>query len=282
MMRRAVTCAVLLFAGLWAFREARAETALEIVRHAIDQYERSSKVSSNYGYRQRQDTRDLDRAGVIKNRKIETWDVTLIDGSPYRLLVARNDQPLSAEEQKAEAERLRWNTDERRKQSTPDRERRIAEWQHRLERQREPVREVSEAFNFALLGEEQIAGRPVYRIDGTPKPGFKPESRFAAIFPNVKLHLWVDKADYQGARIEMEVLNSVSFGGVLVRLTKGTRLLIEQTPVDNQVWLPKQFSLTAAARIMLLKGLNRELDFTFTDYRKLQPVAPAVARAQKP
>jgi hypothetical protein len=278
MMRWAVT-------GVWLAATAaclQAEDAREIVRRAVENDQHNFQGSRNYTYIQRQETRELDHSGQVKNRKIETWDITLLDGSPYRRLLARNDQPLSPEEQKTEEERLRWNDAQRRMETPEQRSQRLGEWQHRLDRQREPVKEVPDAFSFALLGEEQFGGRAVYRIDATPKPGFRPKSRSAAIFPHVKLHLWIDKADYQGARIEMEVLDSISFGGFLVKLTKGTRLLIEQARVDDGVWLPKQFSLTAAARILLLKGLNRELDFTFSGYKKFRVDSRVVAFAEKP
>jgi hypothetical protein len=52
--------------------------------------------------------------------------------------------------------------------------------------------------------------------------------------------------------------------------------------VSDGVWLPKQFSVTAAARILLLKGFNRELDFTFSDYKKFQVDSHVVAFSAKP
>ena len=278
MMQPAVTCVWLAAAAACL----QAQDAREIVRRAVENDQRDFQGGRNYTYLQRQETRDLDHSGQVKNRKIETWDITLLEGSPYRRLVGRNDQPLSPQEQKTEEERLRWNDAQRHMETAEQRAERLAEWQRRLDRQREPVKEVPDAFNFTLLGEEQAGGRAVYKIEATPKPGFRPKSRTAAIFPHVKLHLWIDKADYQGARIEMEVLDSISFGGVLVRLSKGTRLLIEQARVDDGVWLPKQFSLTAAARILLVKGLNRELDFTFSGYKKFQVDSKVVAFAEKP
>lgn len=278
MMRSAVTCVWLGAAALCL----QAQDAREIIRRAVENDRQDFQGARNYTYLQRQETRELDHTGQVKSRKIETWDITLLEGSPYRRLVARNDQPLSPEDQKAEEERLRWNNAQRRMETAEQRAERLAEWQRRLDRQREPVKEVPDAFTFKLLGEEQLDGRAVYRVDAEPKPGYRPKSRTAAIFPHVKMHLWIDKADYQGVRIEMEVLDSISFGGFLVKLTKGTRLLIEQARVDDGVWLPKQFSLTAAARILLLKGLNRELDYTFSSYKKFQVDSKVVAFAERP
>jgi len=275
MMPRAVPCLLLLTAaaGLGA------EDAREIVRRAAEHDQLNFQSGSNYTYLQRQETRELDHAGQVKARKIETWQVTYLDGTPYRRLMGRNDQPLPNEEQKAEQDRQRWNDERRRMESKEERARRVAEWRRRVDRQRDPVKEVPDAFDFKLLGEEQWRGRTVYRIDGTPKAGFKPKSQVAAIFPKVNMHLWIDKRDYQGARVEMEVLDSISFGGFVVRLSKGSRLLIEQMPVSDGVWLPSQFSLTATARILLLKGLNRELDFKFSDYK---PAAADVVALAKP
>ena len=273
MMTRAVTCVLFVAAA----SSLAAQDAREIVRRAVERDQQNRTDARNYTYLQRQDVRELDRAGQVKSRKIETWDITLLEGSPYRRLVARNDRPLSPEEQKFEDERLRMSDEERQKETSEQRARRLADWQRRVDRQHDAVKEVPEAFEFTRLPDEQFDGRPVYRIDANPKAGFKPKSQVAAIFPKVKMRLWVDKADYEGAHVEMQVLDTISFGGFLLRLSKGSRMVIDQTRVSDGVWLPKQFSVTAAARILLVKGFNRELDFTFSDYKKFQVDSHVVA-----
>jgi len=283
MMFRAVTCVFLLAAASsLGAQEAGNSNSREIVRRAVDRDQQNRADARNYTYLQRQDVRELDHAGQVKSRRIETWDITLLDGSPYRRLVARNDRPLSPEEQKTEDERLRFSEDQRRKESSEARARRLAEWQRRLDRQHDAVKELPDAFEFRRLPDEQLNGRPVYRIDGTPRPGFKPKSQIAAIFPKVKMRMWIDKADYEGAHVEMDVLDTISFGGFVLRLSKGSRMVIDQTRVSDGVWLPRQFSINAAARILLLKGLNRELDFTFSDYKKFQVDSHVVAFTAKP
>lgn len=258
------------------------DNAREIVRRAVARSERNSQAPLNYTYLQRDEMRELDSAGRVKKRTIETWDVTPLEGSPYRRLVARDDRPLSPEEQKTEDEKLRASNEQRRKETPQQRARRLADWQRRRDRQRQPVKELPDAFNFTLLGEEQIDGRPVYRIDALPKPGYKPKSQLANFFPKVRLRLWIDATDYEGAKVEMETLGPISFGGFLLRLSKGTRLTIEQTRVNDEVWLPKHVSLIAQARILLLKGFNRDLDFTFSGYKKFEVDSHVVAVTAKP
>jgi hypothetical protein len=249
----------------------------EIVRRTVELDQRNAQLSTNYTFLQRQVVRELDRSGKLKSQKDETWDITPLQGSPYRRLVARNDQPLSPEERQQEQDKLQRSIEERRNETGAQRERRLAEWQAKREKQRAPVKELPDAFVFTLAGEEAIAGRPVYVIDARPKPGYQPKSTATAFFPKIKLRLWIDQGDYQGARIEMESLDTISFGGILVRLEKGTRLTIEQTRVSDQVWLPQRLSLDASARLLLLKGLRRELEFTFSDYKKFQVDSHVVA-----
>lgn len=258
-----------------------AEDARDIVRRAVELDSANSKIARNYTFLQRQDMRELDGNGKVKNERLETWDITMLEGSPYRRLVARNDQPIPAEEQRREEERLRRSIEDRRQETSVQRERRLDEWTKRQEKQREPVKELPDAFNFTITGEEVLDGRPVYVIAASPKPGYKPKSALAGFFPKVKLRLWIDQRDYQGARIEMEVLDTISLGGFLLRVAKGSRLLIEQVRVNDEVWLPKKVTLHASARLLFVKGLNRDMDFTFSDYKKFQTDSRVVAVGER-
>jgi len=258
-----------------------AEDAREIVRRAVERDSANTALARNYTFLQRQDLRELDNAGRLKSQRLETWDITLLDGSPYRRLVARDDRPISADEQRREEERLRRSIEDRQKETPAERGRRLAEWNRRQERQRAPVKELVDAFDFQLAGNEVLEGRPVFVIEALPKPGYKPKSTLSAFFPKVKLRLWIDQRDYQGARIDMEVMDAISLGGFLLRVAKGSRLVIEQTRMNDDVWLPKQVSLHASARVLLVKGLNREMDFTFSNYKKFQADSRVVAVEEK-
>ena len=68
----------------------------------------------------------------------------------------------------------------------------------------------------------------------------------------------------------METLDTISFGGFLVRLAKGSRLIIEQARVNQEVWLLKSVTLRASARVALIKGVRAEIIITFSDYKKFQ------------
>jgi hypothetical protein len=242
----------------------------EIVRKAVEFNVRDTQLANDYNYLQHQETRELDRSGKVKVRKDETWDVIPLDGSPYKRLVSRDGQPLSATEQQVETQKLEAATEERRKETADERARRLEEWRRRQERQRQPLRELPDAFNFTLLAEENLDGRPIYLIEAVPKPDYKPKSSYTAFFPRVKIRAWIDKADLEAMRIEIEATDTISFGGFLLRLEKGSRIVIEQTRMDGQLWLPRHVFVLAEARLLLLKNLNREMEYNFSDYKKFQ------------
>ena len=257
-----------------------AQDPREIVRRSVEIDRKNVELSRNYTYLQRQEVRELDGSGKVKSTQVQTWDVTLLEGSPYRRLVARNDQPLSPQEQKKEEDKLRKSIEERRKETEEQRAHRIADADRRRERQHDPMKELPDAFDFRLIGEEARASGAVYVIDATPKPGYKPKLPSAAYFPKVKARLWIDKNDYHWARVEAETLDTISFGGFLLRLAKGGHLEIEQTRVNQEVWLPKSVTLRASARVALIKGIHAELIITFSDYKKFQVDSRVVSTAQ--
>jgi len=247
-----------------------AQDPREIVRRGVEIDRKNVEIARNYTFLERDETRELDGSGKVKNTKNQTWDVTLLEGSRYRRLVARNDQPLSPQEQKKEEDRLRKSIEERRNETEEQRQRRIADSERKQERQHEPLKELPDAFDFRLIGEEALASGEVYVIDATPKPGYKPKLPLASFFRKVKARLWIDKNDYHWAKVEVETLGTVSFGGFLIRLAKGCQLILDQARVNGEVWLPKSVTVRLSARLALITAVRAELSFTFSDYKKFQ------------
>jgi hypothetical protein len=258
-----------------------AQDAREIVRRACDIDRRNNELVRNYTYLQRQDESDLDSSGKVTKRQIRTWDITWQEGTPYRRLVRRNDQSISPEEQQAEDEKLHHDIDTRRKETPEQRQRRVAEWEKRQQRTREPLKELPDAFNFRIAGEEKLGGEETWVIDAAPKPGYKPKSSFTSYFPKVKARLWIGKRDFQWVKLDMETLDTVSLGWVLVRVGKGGHVLLEQTRVNDEVWLPKRVSVQIAARVLLFKGLRKNIELTFSDYKKFQAESRVVSTEVK-
>jgi hypothetical protein len=248
----------------------------EIVRQSVQRMDRNLALARNYTFLERAETRELDADGQVKSHKILLYDVTLLEGSPYRRLVGKDDHGLSPEEQSVEQKKLNDSIAQRQKETPAARARRIADWEKRRQREREPLDEVPDAFDFRMAGEEQIDGRSAWVIEGTPRPGYRGRSTLGKLFPKFRGKLWIDKADYQWVRTEAEATGDISWGLFIARLNKGARVEIQMTRVNDEVWLPKRIEAKVSARLVV-KKYRIESDTSFSNYRKFQVESKVVS-----
>src|ERR1700682_5261973 len=70
---------------------AQTPGAREIIRRSVAASVGNWKVARNYTFLQRTEERQVDSAGRVKSKTVKTYDVTLLDGSPYFRLTERDD-----------------------------------------------------------------------------------------------------------------------------------------------------------------------------------------------
>jgi hypothetical protein len=264
-------CTFLLFAAC-----LHGQDAADIVRRAIALQEHSLDLSRGYSYQQRQELREADSSGKLKKTESDTYEMLMVEGSHYRHHVAHNDKPLPPAEKAKEDEKLRRVTEERRKETPEERKRRIEESERRRRKQREPYRQVPEAFNLRVAGEETVNGIEAWVIEATPKPGYRPVSNATRFFPRMKGRIWIARQDYETLKVDIESLDTISFGGFLIRMAKGSHVVIDAVRVNGEVWMPKTVVLRGSVRIALIKVVRGEYVFTFSDYKKAQAAPGAV------
>jgi hypothetical protein len=95
-----------------------AQDARQIVLRSLELDSRNERIARNYTFVARNETRQVDGQGRLKQRRVLTYDVTLLEGSPYTRLIARDDKPLSPAEERKEAEKLRKSIEQRRKETS--------------------------------------------------------------------------------------------------------------------------------------------------------------------
>ncbi len=128
--------------------------AREIIRHAVAADELNWRIARDYTFLQRVELRHLDAQGRVKLSEVQTYDVTLQDGTPYRQLVQRDDRPLPPAEERKEQESLAKSIAERRQETEAERAKRLSAYERRPDWQREAWHELPDAFDFRLVGEE--------------------------------------------------------------------------------------------------------------------------------
>src|SRR6202008_4541396 len=103
-----------------------------------------------------------------------------------------------------------------------------------------------------------------------------PHLKYANYLPDFHGRVWFDKEDLQLAKMDVECINTVSWGLFIARMHKGSRVIVEQTRVNNEVWLPKHVAVKMDVRLALLKNFNMDADDTFRDYKKFRTSARIV------
>jgi hypothetical protein len=241
--------------------------AREIVRRSVEVDQKNWEALQDYGYTEWAKKIDLDKDGNPKKTDIKAFDVEFLEGSSYRRLISRFDEPLSPEEEASEKAKREAVGEERRNETPDGRRKRIEDYVKKRDKNREAIQEVPEAFDFRLIGEEEVNGRPAWVIAVKPRPGYNPSNWRAKLFTQLEGKLWVDKESYQWARAEAGLVDNVSFGWILVRMREGGRVEVENVPLDGELWAPKRLWYTVSLRVGLVKNYRVEQESRFSDYQ---------------
>jgi len=260
----------LVFWALIAAPPAPAADPLEIVRKSVNRDQSNWQRAKDYTYIVRSTVSEKDSAGKIKKVEQETTEVTILYGEPYRRLVEKDGKPLSPDDQKKEQRKLDKLSARRASETPAERLKRVQSFERDRQKERDFARELPEAFNFTLVGEELVNGRKAWVLDATPRPGYQPQNPRASMLKKFKGRMWIDQQEYQWVRLDGEAIDTVSWGLFLARLAKGSRIRFEQVRVNDEVWMPKMVQVDLDARLALFKHLQGNIDLQFANFRKFQ------------
>lgn len=252
---------------------ANAQSAIEIIRRAVDHDSINFERLKDYTYHERQEEREYDANGDVKKKEAETRDVMILAGRPYERLIARDDKPLSPNEARKEQQKADRELERREHMSGDERT--------KIEKNRQEARkfmnEVPNAFVFHVLGEEKVSGKPAWVIQCDSNPGFHPQDARAKVLSKIRGKVWIDQSEYQWVKAEMEAVDTLSFGLGLFRVAPGGLMSFEQTRVNGEVWVPTRAFIRADARLAYVKKVRAEIEITYRDYKKFQADSHMVA-----
>ncbi len=210
--------------------------------------------------------------GITTSR---TQQVFTILGSDYYMPIAVDDEPLPADRQKLELQRLKNEVARRRRETPAEAQQRSEKYRKTREQNGMLIREFTKAFDFTVAGEETMNGRVCYVLAAKPRPGYRPPNRTAKILTGMQGRLWIDKESFHWVKAEAEVLRSVSIFGLFARVSPGTKMELEMIPVTDSVWLVSRFAVELRIAILWWKS-TKATETTFSGYR---PAAAALAEA---
>lgn len=256
------------------------EQMRQLTRVVAQNYRDNYKKLRDYTYIDREVTHKLDGHGQVKSTETKTYEIMELYGDPVARLIQKDDKPLDQKDVAKEAERIQKLSDKRKNESDEERKKRLAETEKDRQKGREFVSEVADAYNFRLIGSEVLNGRDTWVIAADPRPEFHAQMREAQMLSKFRGRLWIDKREMQLAKMDVEAIDTVSFGWVLARLHKGTRFVYEQTRVNDEVWLPQHYEAKIDVRLALFKNENEEDAGTFRDYKKFRTSSKIVGMGE--
>ncbi len=238
------------------------ETFLPKVRKNL----RSNRLLlSQYTFNQTRETQYLDKKGRVKRTEQKEWEVFpgLGGKETFRRLVSQDGKPVS--QKKRDKQNRRWAR-KREEWESQKGQKRLAKARQEEE---QAIDEIFKIFKFEIEAREVIDGYPVLRVRFEPRPNYQPRLKDVRQAKKMRGVAWVHEPDHQLVRMEVELLKPISFGwGLVAKLHKGARLEFSRRLINDEIWLPSQSRVKAAARLMLFMGLRLESVDTYSNFKK--------------
>jgi hypothetical protein len=245
------------------------EQIRELIRRAAERDIENDKQQRNYTYIERDEEHRLSGDGKVKSRESRTVEIMDLYGHRVRRVIAKDDKPLSDKDAAREEEKIQRVIDMGKNESDEDRRKRLEKEDKEREEGRAFVKEIADAYNFRLVDTQIVDGHSTHVIDADPRPGFEPHQKNAKFLPKFRFRVWIDEKDEEWIKLDIQCIDTVSVGLFLASIHKGSNIQIEQTEVNNEIWLPKHVALRLDARV-LFSGENLESDVTYRDYKKFR------------
>ena len=258
------------------------EQMRDLIQKVVANDIENDKKQRDYTYIERDVENTLDGKGQTKSTKTETYEILNIYGEQVQRLIEKNDKPISEKEAAKEEEKIQKIIDKRKNESDKDRQKREEREAKDHEEGRQFEREIVDAYNFTLLGTEPIGGRDSWMISAEPRAGFVPHMKYANYLSKFHGRVWIDKSDLQLSKMDVEALDTVSWGLFLARFHKGSHFMVEQTRINDEVWLPRQVDFKIGVRLALLKNFNVDSEQTFRDYKKFRTDSKIIGISETP
>ena len=248
--------------------ETEAHALMQKVIDRINWYY-EAEVASRYRSRMRREVRRFHANGDVENESFGDYEVFPIEGEPFERLFMINGRLLSEEEQGWEAEReaeFRKEVIERRKAGAlpeDDGSTDSIVFDDAL----------IARYHFTLEGEETFRNRPSYRISFRPRPGRLPVvRRIDYALNSARGFVWVDRATFEPARVEFELIEPVRLWWGLLGVINRARGSLDRRPIlgDDDVWARIQLESYSDTRVLFSRTLRREFR-TWRDFEAVEP-----------
>src|SRR5687768_609611 len=247
-----------------------ASLLLEVARNQDE----TEKRVAEYSFKQTETDREINSKGELKKQTIKVYEIyPLPNREPVQKLISENGVPLSAERATKEEKRVHEEFLKAEREKEKD-EREAAK--RRAEREKKKKDEDGDpaismflrACDFVSPRRERFEGRESIVFDFRPRAGFKPKTREESLIAKLVGVVWIDPVDKQVIRLEARLAEGFKMaGGLLVSLKPGAALVMEQTRMDQGVWLPRFAQINLSVKVLLFAGGDFNKTIEWSDYK---------------
>jgi len=203
---------------------------------------------SKYTYTERITEIAIGSDGGSRKTEVSVYEVTrdLSSRQAYRRLVSKNGLLVnSSKPEKVGQRRARSRSDEDK-----------------------TIDDVFAAFDFTIVGRENLDERPAIRLAFRPRANYKPKTLTGKFFSHVAGEALVNEDDHELVRLDAELIDNFSIGfGLLAKMQKGAQIHVERQKINDEIWLPARAAVSVNARLLAIKA-NRRITVEYSDYKK--------------
>jgi hypothetical protein len=243
--------------------------AAEVKKHLATDEERQS----GYVFNERRVEQKLNAAGRVTAESVKIYEVYpgLPNEDRYRRLIEEDGRAIPRDRLAKQDNDRRKKAEEyaRRQAVASERQKEAREQDKARQQYSAAVEDIFRVYDIQMIRREAIDGINTILATLTPKPGARPRTRDGNVMRHFKARAWISESDYELVRVEIEAIDTLSFGlGLLARVHKGTVATYERRKVNGETWLPAEVTWTASARVLLLRRLRLRGESEFSNYRR--------------
>ena len=261
-------------------RSAEASDVSTVLREVSRNQDAVEKRFTEYSFLQKETEREIDGQGVVKKETVKVFEVfPIAHRGPILKLISENGVPLSGdraakedkrvEEEFLKAERDRDKDTQRHEKLRAERQRKRAA--NNSQQDENDDVEISQFFRnceFVSPRHERFQDRDTIVFDFRARPGFKPSTRQESLISKLVGVVWIDPVDKQVIRLEARLAEGFKMGGgLLVSLRPGAALVMEQTRMNEGIWLPRFVQINLSVKVLLFGGGDMNKTIEWSNYK---------------
>ena len=239
----------------------------EVEQHQL----KMDEIRENYTYHRIRRTEELDGKSEVKKVITQEREIFFVNGHQVGRLVKKDGNPLTDSEEKSEQERVRkLGENFAKKPVTFGKGGGVNIINLIL-----PVAETSNPLRI------QWKGRPTLQFDFKGDQKAEAHSIESKAARKLEGKIWIDEADRQVARLEVEFYEPFRIaGGLLASIQKGTVIKIDQAPIGEGLWMPDESEEHMNMRVVT-KGVRQHVSIKSFDFKRFNVDAVAGEPARK-